>query len=694
MTYLLLQTFLLLLSAYFAGAMCACLLKRSLMTRSAETAAVAARTSAATYVTPPEDNVPLIKPREIDPVQPRIEVLPRPQRKVLSVSEKVDTTRFERALSGPELNEGMPRKMIVEIRPAVLKPVTGPAQPFKKPEPKIEAAKAEPAKPDAAKAQPIKVDAPKSEPAKPVAATPVVSTKVEPAKTEPAKPEPSKAEAAAAQAAANIQAAQKSATAPADKPKTESAKDIASAPPSGGMMGGIASASAAAAAAVAAAKAAAANVVPRPTPPSPEPPKPVADVKPTEPAKPSVPVTAAVPPPAAKVEPTPAPAKPVESKPAQPQSPPAQSVAVSQRPAAQDAGHALAATGGDDLLRIRAIDAETSRRLNGIGISTFEQIAHWTPADVNRVNQALGLAGRVDREQWIEQAQILAKGGETYYSRNRAAVTKTGPTAPTQPSATAAPPAPAAQSAATAPAAPAKPAVEQPQPAKPAPTPAAATVPAAPQAATAASPAPAAQTQPFNAEPAKPAATPASPAQAAAPSPTATSSAASTLQGKSVAEMATAAAAAIAAASASVTRGIRPIEPISPLARANPNIVMPAKLSDALKDNESKTPAAAPAPAAPQAKAVPGGKADDLKRIRGIGVLIEKRLNALGITTYQQVANWTASDIDRISQTLEFKGRIERESWVEHARILSSGGETEFSRRVDRGDVETSREDD
>ena len=38
------------------------------------------------------------------------------------------------------------------------------------------------------------------------------------------------------------------------------------------------------------------------------------------------------------------------------------------------------------------------------------------PADINRVNQALGLTGRIDREQWIEQAQILAMGGETYYS--------------------------------------------------------------------------------------------------------------------------------------------------------------------------------------------------------------------------------------------------------------------------------------
>jgi predicted flap endonuclease-1-like 5' DNA nuclease len=82
---------------------------------------------------------------------------------------------------------------------------------------------------------------------------------------------------------------------------------------------------------------------------------------------------------------------------------------------------------------------------------------------------------------------------------------------------------------------------------------------------------------------------------------------------------------------------------------------------------------------------------DDLKRIRGIGVLIEKRLNALGIAAYEQIANWTDADIARVSDTLEFKGRIERENWVEQARILATGGQTEFSRRVDRGEVVTSR---
>ena len=108
-------------------------------------------------------------------------------------------------------------------------------------------------------------------------------------------------------------------------------------------------------------------------------------------------------------------------------------------------------------------------------------------------------------------------------------------------------------------------------------------------------------------------------------------------------------------------------------------------------DATAATTAALAAASAGGAKVVRSAEVDDLKRIRGVGVLIEKRLNSLGIVSYNQIADWTTDDIDRVSSSLDFKGRIERENWVEQARILASGGQTEFSRRVDRGEVETSR---
>ena len=92
------------------------------------------------------------------------------------------------------------------------------------------------------------------------------------------------------------------------------------------------------------------------------------------------------------------------------------------------------------------------------------------------------------------------------------------------------------------------------------------------------------------------------------------------------------------------------------------------------------------------ASAAKGG--DDLKRIRGVGALLEKRLNMMGYTTYAQVAAWTADDIDRVSQQLDFRGRIERENWIEQARILAAGGQTDFSRRQDRGSSGDNDDDD
>ena len=301
--------------------------------------------------------------------------------------------------------------------------------------------------------------------------------------------------------------------------------------------------------------------------------------------------------------------------------------------------------GGDDLQRIRAIDAEAEQKLKGLGVNYFEHIATWTSSDIKRIGQALGIPGRIDREQWVEQAQILAKGGETYYSRNRLAALKAN------------------------------------------------------------TPAPQVETDKTSAEPQDTATSSdettasATPAKQASTQKSALTGVAAVSHGRSVAEMASAAAAAIAAASASVTRGLKPIEPISPLSRVDPKISLPARLSDAIRERMAASVAAHgrhrqtnPEKSEPKSAPAKEGHVDDLKRIRGIGVLIEKRLNAMGVISYEHIANWTSGDIDRVSQVLEFGGRIERESWVEQARILSSGGQTEFSRRVDRGEFDTSRE--
>ena len=83
-----------------------------------------------------------------------------------------------------------------------------------------------------------------------------------------------------------------------------------------------------------------------------------------------------------------------------------------------------------------------------------------------------------------------------------------------------------------------------------------------------------------------------------------------------------------------------------------------------------------------------GGAADDLKRIKGVGPKLEQLCHSLGFYHFDQIAAWTADEISWVDENLEgFKGRVTRDDWVAQARILAAGGTTEFSDRVDRGDV-------
>ncbi len=67
------------------------------------------------------------------------------------------------------------------------------------------------------------------------------------------------------------------------------------------------------------------------------------------------------------------------------------------------------------------------------------------------------------------------------------------------------------------------------------------------------------------------------------------------------------------------------------------------------------------------------GRADNLKKIGGVGPKIEKLLNGLGIFHFDQIAEWSESEIAWVNAEISFKGRIERENWVEQARSLANG---------------------
>ena len=361
--------------------------------------------------------------------------------------------------------------------------------------------------------------------------------------------------------------------------------------------------------------------------------------------------------------------------------------------------------GLDDLTRIRAIDTPLQKRLNALGVRRFTDIAAWRTEDVRFISQALGFRGRIEKENWIEQAQILMSGSQTAFSRSG----HPGPLA--KPTADEGDHAPVAVSAV-------------PQPA-----------------------------QTSGVEEAVAAAV-----SAAQPRRVAAAVGRDNLQRVSrvsediehllnaqgvmryeqIAHWTTPDVARFDRLMGNDGRISREnwIEQAHILAAGGETAYSrefdrkhaasprprPTQLVEAIRDAQATTAGKEEVPSDENAQprkvdlsslrsvrsealvgvkpegAVgigPGerlaSRPDDLKRIRGIGVLFENRLNGMGFWTYEQIANWTAADVARVCKALEVKGQIERENWVEQARILASGQRTEFARRLDRGEVAVNR---
>ncbi|RVA72079.1 proton-conducting membrane transporter, partial [Mesorhizobium sp. M7A.F.Ca.CA.001.08.2.1] len=119
-------------------------------------------------------------------------------------------------------------------------------------------------------------------------------------------------------------------------------------------------------------------------------------------------------------------------------------------------------------------------------------------------------------------------------------------------------------------------------------------------------------------------------------------------------------------------------------AKAVPAKAVPAK--PAAKPAATKTSAPAKSATSKPATAKPAsgsasGKPDNLRRLIGIGPVNEKLLKAQGVTSFAQIASWTAADIKRIEDVMNFDGRIARERWIEQAKLLAAGNEKEFAKQ-------------
>lgn len=61
---------------------------------------------------------------------------------------------------------------------------------------------------------------------------------------------------------------------------------------------------------------------------------------------------------------------------------------------------------------------------------------------------------------------------------------------------------------------------------------------------------------------------------------------------------------------------------------------------------------------------------DDLKEISGVGPKLEEKLHSIGIYKFEQIAAWTEKNVAEFDELLSFKGRIERDDWIEKAKAL------------------------
>ena len=317
-----------------------------------------------------------------------------------------------------------------------------------------------------------------------------------------------------------------------------------------------------------------------------------------------------------------------------------------------------AVSGGpdDDLERVYLIDGATAQRLKGLGITRYVQIAEWTSEDVTKVETALGQPRRISRENWIEQARILSGGGKTAFAKardegrawdvnwHRSSHVRNGVTTTAAGSAIAVANDAGAES---------RPSDELQR---------ISGIDARIEGLlnengvhrfdqiAAWSGADVGRIEGILKEPGR----------VARDSWIEQARWLSSADGNPAGGVAQSASSAISGQARSASTADVPRSELAGMRSVRSEVLV--------GEGQSTI-------------------GDDLKRIRGIGVSIENRLRSLGVMTYEQVANWTRADIDRISETLDFKGRIERENWVEQARILASGGQTDFSRRIDRGEI-------
>ncbi|MEE9433793.1 MAG: hypothetical protein V3V15_06110 [Sphingorhabdus sp.] len=135
------------------------------------------------------------------------------------------------------------------------------------------------------------------------------------------------------------------------------------------------------------------------------------------------------------------------------------------------------------------------------------------------------------------------------------------------------------------------------------------------------------------------------------------------------------------AAPAKKKAAVKPKAKAAPAKKAKPKAAAKPKAKAAPKKAPAKKAAPKPKRAAPKKAAKPKIP-DNLELLKGIGPKLNNLLKSLGVTTFDQVANWSAADIRDVDSNLgAFAGRISRDNWVDQAKLLSKGDVKSFEKK-------------
>lgn len=77
----------------------------------------------------------------------------------------------------------------------------------------------------------------------------------------------------------------------------------------------------------------------------------------------------------------------------------------------------------DNLLLLKGLGPKVNAILNDLGVTRFAQIAAWDDADISEIDPKLGtFAGRIVKENWVDQARLLAAGDSAAFEKKYGAL--------------------------------------------------------------------------------------------------------------------------------------------------------------------------------------------------------------------------------------------------------------------------------